>query len=296
MELHQIRYFLSICEHGGFSRAAQVCGVTQPALTTAVKRLEHEVGGNLFHREGRRLVLSELGRLVKPHLEKLSQEKDAAIEVARNFRLLRATPLRIGVMPTIGPARVSRCLALFRTAHPGIEVAVSEAPLERLQHQLEENELDLALASAPRGLPDAIRSERLYGERYVVAFRPGHRFEAMESVRLEDVNGESYVDRLSCELRDQVMALCRERKIELYANFRSEREEWVQAMVQAGLGFAFMPEYSVSLPGVLARPLIEPAVERSVLAVEVRGRPRAPAARLFIEGELRDATNGQVKR
>ena len=295
MELHQIRYFLAICEHGGFSRAAQACGITQPALTTAIKRLESEVGGDLFHREGRRLVLSELGRLVKPHLEKLSYEKDAAIEVARNFRLLRATPLRIGVMPTIGPARVSRCLALFRASHPGIEVAVSEAPLDGLLHRLEENELDLALACAPRGLPDAFRSERLYSERYVVAFRPGHRFESLESVRFDDVNGEAYVDRLSCEFRDQVMALCSERKIELYANFRSEREEWVQGMVQAGLGFAFMPEYSVTFPGVLARPLIEPAVERAVLAVEVRGRPRTPAARLFVEQAAHDGASGQAR-
>jgi DNA-binding transcriptional LysR family regulator len=288
MELQQIRYFLAICEHGGFSRAAQDCGVTQPALTTAVKRLEQEVGGDMFHREGRRLVLSELGRLVKPHLEKLLTEKDAAMEVARNFRLLRTTPLRIGVMPVIGPARVSRRLAQFRAMHPGIEIAVSEAPLERLLRQLEANELDLALASAPQGLPDTFRSECLYSEHYVVAFALGHRFEAAKSVRLADVTGESYVDRLSCEFRDQVMALCKERRIELYANFRSEREEWVQSMVQAGLGFAFMPEFSVTLPGVLSRPLVDPVVQREVLAVEVRGRARAPAAKLFVESVVRD--------
>ena len=228
-------------------------------------------------------MLSEVGRLVKPHLEKLSGEQDAAMEVARNFRLLRATPLRIGVMPTIGPVPVTAYLASFRNAHPGIDVAVSEAPLGQLLHRLEDNELDLALASAPQGLPDGFRSERLYDERYVVAFRPGSRFETMKTVRLEDVSGEPYVDRLSCELREQVMALCVQRKIELYANFRSEREEWVQGMVQAGLGFAFMPEHSVTLPGVLARPLVEPEVERTVLAVEVRGRPRTPAVRLFVE-------------
>ena len=294
--MQQIRYFLAICEHGGFSRAAEACGVTQPALTTALKRLEQEVGGDLFHREGRRLVLSEVGRLVKPHLEKLFQETDAAMAVARNFRLLRATPLRIGVMPTIGPARISGYLALFRTAHPGIDVAVSEASLDRLLHQLEDNELDLALASAPDGLPDGFRSERLYDERYVVAFRPGDRFETMKAVRLADVSGESYVDRLSCEIREQVMALCGQRKVELYANFRSEREEWVQGMVQAGLGIAFMPEYSVTLPGVLARPLIEPTVERAVLAVEVRGRPRTPAVKLFVENVVRDSASGKTKR
>jgi len=170
---------------------------------------------------------------------------------------------------------------------------VSESPLDRLLHQLEDNELDLALASAPQGVPDGFRSQRVYDERYMVAFRAGNRFETMKSVRLDDVSGHPYVDRLSCELREQVMALCGERKVELYASFRSEREEWVQNMVQAGLGFAFMPEYSVTLPGVVARPLIDPAVVRTVLAVEVRGRPRTPAVKLFVENVMRDAPDGK---
>lgn len=283
MELQQVRYFLAVCEHAGFSRAAESCGITQPALTAAVKRLEQNVGGELFHREGKRLVLSELGRLVKPHLEKLLEEQDAALTVARNFRLLKSIPLRLGVTPTIAPGRVTRDLLSLRAAHPGIEVAVSEVPLERLLRRLEDNEIDIGVLSAPQGLPDGFRSAPLYRERYVVAFHPGHRFEAMKQVRLEDVNGETYVDRLACELREQVMAICGERRIELYAKFRSEREEWVQGMVQAGLGFAFLPEFSVTLPGVQARPLVEPEVSRTIMAVDVRGRPRSAAAKLFIE-------------
>ena len=66
-------------------------------------------------------------------------------------------------------------------------------------------------------------------------------------------------------------------------------------MVQAGLGFAFMPEHSVTLPGVLARPLIDPAVERAVLAVEVRGRARPPAVKLFLEHLDRDTVAGKLK-
>jgi DNA-binding transcriptional LysR family regulator len=284
MELQQVRYFLAICEHGGFSRAAQVCGVTQPALTMAVKRLEQDLGGALLHREGRRLVLTGLGRLIKPHFEQFVGERDAALAIARNFRLLKQTPLRIGVIPTIGPIRMARYFTRLRAAHAGIEIAVSQAPLEQLLRRLQDNELDLAVASVPGDLPDSFRSEPLYREAYVVAFRPGHRFEPMKQVALAEVSGEDYVDRLACELREQVLALCGERKVELYARFRSEREDWVQAMVQAGLGFAFMPEHSVTLPGVLARPLVEPAVERQVLAIEVGGRPCSPAARLFLEG------------
>src|SRR2546421_689636 len=101
MELQQVRYFLAVCEHAGFSRAAEACNVTQPALTTGVKRLEQDIGGILFHREGKRLVLSDLGQRVKPHLEQLLREQDAALSLARDFRLLKAMPLRVGVMPTV---------------------------------------------------------------------------------------------------------------------------------------------------------------------------------------------------
>ena len=66
-------------------------------------------------------------------------------------------------------------------------------------------------------------------------------------------------------------------------------------MVQAGLGFAFMPEYSVTLPGVLSRPLIDPAIQRDVLAVEVRGRQRSPAAKLFVESVVRDGADGRPR-
>jgi DNA-binding transcriptional LysR family regulator len=116
----------------------------------------------------------------------------------------------------------------------------------------------------------------------VVIFPPGHRFERLDGVRAADLDGEDYVDRLACELREMVMAVLGERSVRLYARFRSEREDWVQAMVLGGLGFAFMPEYSVTVGGLLTRALVEPAVVREVRAVDVRGRERGAAAALFL--------------
>jgi DNA-binding transcriptional LysR family regulator len=282
MELRQIRYFLSICEHGGFSRAADACGVTQPALTKAIKLLEGDVGGALFHREGRRLVLSELGQMLQPHLKRLASEQDAALTVAKNFSLLRQAPLRLGILPTIGPARVGRFLGEFRNRHPGVELAVSEGSSEALARQLERAELDIAIANSAAGFGEGYRTQPLYSERYLVIFPPGHRFEALQSVRLADLDGENYVDRLACEMREMVMAVLGQRSIHLYAKYRSEREDWVQAMVLAGLGFAFMPEYSVTDGGPRSRLLVEPAVSREVHAFEVRGRKRSAAADLFL--------------
>ncbi len=98
-------------------------------------------------------------------------------------------------------------------------------------------------------------------------------------MRLSDLADEAYVDRLSCEMREMVMEVCRSRRINLYARFRSEREDWVQAMVLARIGFAFMPECAVVLPELLQRPLIEPEVARTISLVSAPGRPYSPANR-----------------
>lgn len=283
MELRQIGYFLAICKHGSFSRAADECGVTQPALSKAMKLLEDEVGGAMFYREGRRLVRSELGQMMMPHLQRLAGEQAAALTVAKNYKLLKQAPLRVGILPTIGPIRIGRFLRAFRDAHPGVELAVSEGLIDDLTMRLEHADFDIVIANVTGRLADPFRISQLYRERYVVIFPPGHRFAQLDAVRLADLQDEDYVDRLACEMREMVIQVLGERSIRLYAKFRSEREDWVQTMVLAGLGFAFMPEYSVTVAGLLSRALIEPALARDVQSIEVRGRLRTPAASLFVQ-------------
>lgn len=283
MELQQIRYFLSVHKHGSFSRAAAEGEVTQPALTAAVKKLESEVGGELFHREGKRLVLSPLGRLVYPALEQAVVGAQSARSIAENFKLLRQAPLRVGLQSTIGPVRMADFLRTFHRRQPGVELTLQDGSHEQLLARLESGELDLALLSGSRPLPDPFRHERLYVEPYVVVLPVGHPLARESGLRLKDLDGEPYVDRLACEMREAVMALSGARDIQLYATFRSEREDWVEAMVAAGLGFAFMPAYSIRSTQLQVRPLVDPVVQRDILAVEVRGRMRSPPARLFLD-------------
>ncbi len=145
---------------------------------------------------------------------------------------------------------------------------------------------DNTASHAPRSsaepLDPGFRTEAIYDERYVVVFPPGHRFERSNAVALREVSGEPYVDRLACELREMVMAVCRDYEVELYAKFRSEREDRVQGMVMAGIGFAFMPECSVTLAGLLSRPLVEPEVARTVMLTSMPGRPHTPATAAFV--------------
>lgn len=282
MEMHQIRYFLAVCEAENFTCAAERCNVSQPALTTAIKKLEAELGGPLLHRERNQIVLTDLGKLTKPHMEQLFNQANAVRDVAEGFRLLRQAPLQLGVMETVGPLCLAGFLARFQHAYPGVEVELHEGGFDEINGRLTEGELDLAVLSEPAEWSGQLRAHRLYRERYVVVFPPGHRFSSFDAIRLQDVSGEPYVDRLACEMRETVLALCQKRDIELYAKFRSEREDWIQGMVMADMGFAFMPEFSITVSGMLTRPLVEPVVERNVCLLSVAGRQHSPAADAFV--------------
>jgi DNA-binding transcriptional LysR family regulator len=116
----------------------------------------------------------------------------------------------------------------------------------------------------------------------VVLLPPEHSFRERKSLALRDLSGQPYVDRLSCEMREMVMGVCEDMGVKLYARFRSEREDWVQAMVMAKIGFAFMPEFAVTHPDGVWLPLVDPAVQRTINLITVRGRKHAPAVATFI--------------
>lgn len=282
MEMFQVRYVLAAAKVLNFTKAAAECHVSQPALTKAIKTLEDELGAPLFHREGKRVLLSEFGRSILPHLQQIRHEAEATKNLADNFRLLNQVPIRLGVMSTIGHAKLARFLSKFQLEHSGVELEVSEASAQNLKTSLENGDLDLAVLNPLDGLGSGFRIHDLYSERYVVVFPPDHRLSSLNSIKLSDLSEEPYVDRLSCEMREMVMAVCQEKNVKLYARFRSEREDWVQSMVLARIGFAFMPEYSVTSPELLQRTLIEPTVTRTVALASIPGRPYSPATAAMV--------------
>jgi LysR family transcriptional regulator, hydrogen peroxide-inducible genes activator len=282
MEMHQIRYFLAVSETLNFTRAAEQCNVTQPALTRAIQKLEEEFGGLLFRRERHLTHLTDLGRLMRPQLEQVWHQTETAKTTAKSFLKLENAPLSLGVMCTIGPLRGIGFVTDFWRTNQGIEITLREGVPPRLGELLREGELDLAVMAQWEPFDDRFNIQPLYRERFVVAFPPGHRFASQNGVRLADVEGESYLLRINCEYKDHLRTLREERGIALQHVYRSEREDWIQTMVMAGLGIAFIPEYSVVLPGLQTRPLVDPQVVREVALVTVAGRRFSPAVATFV--------------
>jgi DNA-binding transcriptional LysR family regulator len=264
-----------------FHKAAARCHITQSALTRAIQKLEAELGSHLFRRERKRVQLTDFGRLIRPHLEEVLDRTANAQQVARSFLKLEATPLTLGVMCTIGPVRFVGFLNAFRERHPGIEVSVVESVPSRLSELLLDGSLEIGLMAQPGPFDARLSAEPIYRERFGVAFPAGHRFERRNTLHLTDVAGESYLDRINCEYASHIDELCAQRGIEIQVTYRSEREDWIMALVAAGMGICFLPEYSAAHPGVCHRPVANPDIVRQVSLVSVERRPLSPAASTF---------------
>ena len=276
MEMHQIRYFLAVCEAQNFSRAAEACHVAQPSLTKAIKKLEEEFGGELFYRERHRTQLTDLGRRLKPHFETVYAATAAAKADADGFHTQGAMAIELGVMSTIGPALMVDFFSRLRRDNPDLDISIREAEGHDLVQALRDGEIEVGLIGLPQ-LPEDFRALPLYKERYTIAFAKGHPFEAMNTVPIADLDGIDYLQRVHCEFSDHFEALGFENNINVNVRYTSEREDWIQALVLAEMGCSIMPEYLPMLPGISTRPVSEPEVSRTISLVTVAGRRHSPA-------------------
>ncbi len=281
MEMHQVRYFLAVCETLNFTRAAERCRVAQPSLTRAIKKLEEEMGGALFRREHKHTHLTELGRLLHPHLARIVEAGLAAVAEAAGYGSLEKAPLHLGVMSTLGPLRLVDFLDRLHEEVPSLELSPQEARGTRLVEALLSGEIDVALIGLP-DFPERLTAVPLYDERYAVAFARGHRFEAMSAVPVAELNREDYLKRSHCEFSDYYAALGKPVPFTVNVRHASEREDWTQALVLAGLGCSIMPEHLPTLPGIATRMLVEPAVSRTISLVTVAGRRHTPSVEAFV--------------
>ena len=271
MELHEIRYFLAACDTLNFTRAAENCGVTTPTLTRGIKKLEEELGGDLFRRERRLTHLTDLGRLMHRHLAEAKAATDAAQAAAERFNTAE-TRLKMGVISTISGIHLAGYLKLLRETAPDLDIDIWESHCADVALALENGELDIAIMTQP-DYPDSLRPTPLYQEPYLIAFAPGHRFAKMNAIPLAEIEGEDYVKRIHCEFPSNFA------KLGIAAPYKSvrvryatEREDWVQTIVASGLGMTLMPKYLPLMEGIETRPIIEPEVSRTVSVVTRAGR------------------------
>ena len=236
----------------------------------------------MFRRERNLTHLTELGRMMKPHLEQSFASTMAAMATAQEYQSLEKAPLNLGVMCTIGPNRLIGLMAKIQRDLPGIELTLHDVVPGEMVERMLAGSLDVALFGLPEDLPERFDRRPLYRERYVVAFPPGQRFEKSNVIRLRDMNDESYLARLNCEYTDHIAKLLDNANISLEIRYASEREDWVQSMILSGMGSTFLPEHLSLHPDLPMRLLAEPQITRQIELVTVAGRRFSPAVETFV--------------
>lgn len=282
MEMQQVRYFLALSRTLNFTRAAEACNVSQPALTRQIQQLEAELGGCLFHRERQNTHLSELGRMMLPYFETIQLQTEAVKSSSLAARRLDGITLQIGAMCTIGPALLSELFVTFRQANPDVDFLIRDRSLAEGLADLELGRLDVALLATPDGLDDAFHGLDLFDERFMVVVSPDHHLAQKNTVRCADLHEQAYVNRVNCEYFDYIGAAFGRIGVKTRKVFASERDDWVQGMIKAGLGFGLFTEASVTDPELMLRPLTDPEFVRTIQLVTVRGRPHSPAVGAFV--------------
>jgi len=288
MELFQVRYFLALARTLNFTRAAEACHVSQPALTRAIQRLEDELGGPLLHRERNLTQLTALGQAMLPHLEAAHAAAENAAAQAAAFRRRDSEPLRLGIDATLSARILGPALRALQERISGFEFGLAAAGSTDLLEGMMEGSLDSAILVAPAKPPERLDRWRLFGDRYVVLCPEDHPLTEFEEIPTAVLASESLLTRQQESDFDQALArLCTTAGIQPKSRHRCAGEDQIRQMVAAGLGIALSAEHGHSGvgpgSGIVARPLADPAARRDIVLAAVAGRQHSPALAAFLK-------------
>lgn len=245
MDLVQLRSFLEIIEQGTFTRAAEECGLSQPALSQQIGRLEQELGSPVFDRQGRQVKLTHVGQLLKGRAEQILALVDDAARQIRDDG--ESGIVVLDVIPTIAPYLVPPLLRGFRDRCPRARIEVNEVVTEELLRRTSRGDSDVGLLALPVEAA-RLRVEPLFDEELLLVLPVGHPLADRTNLSVEEIRSEPFVllDEAHC-LSGNIRSFCRRRAFQPVATGRTSQLATVQELVALGHGLSFIPRMASRL-------------------------------------------------
>ena len=275
MEMHQIRYFLAVAETLNFTRAAEACHVAQPSLSRAVRRLEEELGGDLFRRERNRTHLTDLGREMRPLLRQAFDSAAAAKAQAASYNSSARAPLRIGLSLTVRLDLIAPMLAELSRAFPGLELNLVRGPAAEILSALGAGEIELGIAADTSLDWDRLDHWPMFEEGFVLLAAPDR---ARSAVTLAAINEATIIARPYCETFAAFQTATTGATGEPRHRHEVSSDEDAARLVGCGMGVAIVPESTGRLLAGSFVAIDDFARTRTVRAYGVAGRQRSAAA------------------
>ena len=293
LTLKQLRYFDALARARHFGRAADICAVTQPALSVQIKELETSVGRTLFERTTREVRLTGFGEDFAERVRAILQSVEELQEMARLADTTLSGRLRLGVIPTIAPYLLPRLLGGIGEAYPDVDVHVRETITPRLIQELQDGVLDLAIVALP--VSERTLEEHPLFEENLVLVRHAHEAETpVPSVDMLQDLRLLLLEEGHC-FREQALAFCSMPASGTRRELEGTSLSTLVQMVGAGIGVTLIPEMAVpvetrSAPVSIAR-FSDPQPSRRVGLVWRKTSPMADKFKEIADLVLRTAVD-----
>lgn len=281
LTLKQMHYFDALARTLHFGKAAASVNISQPALSAQIMDMEAKLERKLVERRHGRIVLTEAGQRLLPHIRRILRDTQALEEMMLQNRGLLVGSLRIGMIPTIAPYLLPRLIPHLQARYPKLELKVREAVTDTLVQELLDGSLDVIVAAEPIDDP-GLYTEHLFRDRFFIA-SAADGTDVLHSPLSED---QVALDRLllldegHC-LRDQALAVCAKGKERRLINFGATSMTTLLQMVSHGMGMTLLPEIAVpseteNLRGLAITPFADPMPHRDIALFWRKSSKRLP--------------------
>jgi LysR family transcriptional regulator, hydrogen peroxide-inducible genes activator len=298
MNLRDLFYLNSIAEHRHFGRAAEACNVTQPTLSSQIRKLEEELGVKLLERTNKRVDMTPVGLRILEHAQGALSEVDQIRGVARAARDPLVGPIKLGVIPTLAPYLMPMILRPLQEAYSGLTIDLWEDQTQALIDSLRNHKLDAALLATKPEAPE-ITEISLFVEPLMAALPARHRLARKSSIREEELADDLMVLAEGHCLANQALTACgtkHGRRTRLQGSMQAATLDTLVNLVEAGYGATLIPSLAVdSFRGkdIVVRKLAGHSA-RTIRLASRPGFPRPQALRA-LEKVIRKAVGAKAE-
>jgi len=286
MEMQQVRYFLAVARTLNFTRAAEECNVTQPALTRAVKQLEDELGGELLRREGRLSHLTDLGQRMLPLLMQCHESALTAKALAARVRKGEVAALAIAVSRSLDLDHLIGLLAEMHRSFPGIQLKLRRGTGAEIAAMLKSGEVDLAIGGPMGETWDRLETWPMFSEAFDLVVGSDHPLAGRNALDLdgEVLQGFRFLVHAANDPAEFEVGRLNAAGITLDHAHEVDSDRDLEALVAAHFGVAILPASALKGPRVrhIACPALDLRRTVAVYSVAGRARTREAAALLML--------------
>ncbi len=241
MEINQLIYFRALHKQGSFARAAEFCSISQPSLSTQIKKLELELGETLFTRSRKGCSLTGAGLVFWEQAQQILQNWEDTIQLFSKRTEIHKKILRIGAIPTIAPYIIPQNIDRLKETIPDINIDISEDKTAELIHKVLNGEIAFGICSNLPSIPSGIQVELLFKEPLITIMPQTPHYAKIK--RLNELENDSMIllKEGHC-LSDQTVSQCRAINLNSIGNTRCESIETLVGLVESDLGYGIIPK------------------------------------------------------